>query len=184
MRSVTPDPFIRVLHRARVLFMGLLLLVLSTTTSSVVLGWRSGEIDRVFVAPVRNTIKALNTAFSEESEDPSVSSPSGRWKKYVNITPTAAVQKITTPQKPRPGITRTSGSSTYEDSVQKMNSDAAAAKAAQDAWWAEQQKQFTTTQQQNQTNFDTFNQQAQQDMQKFQAENQAKLEEFKKANGF
>lgn len=184
----SPVSFSTVLTRARVLFSVLLILVLLSTISSVVLGWKSGELDKRVLAPAKQFLSWVSETFAAFDTPKNESTPSGIWKKYVNVTPTQPPKRNNAQQPSQKTIInppqyQTSGTS-YEESVKQMNERAAQQKAAQDAWWADQQKQFEATKQQNQQNFLNSQQQAEQNMDQFQKESQARIDEFKQKYGF
>lgn len=184
----SPTSFSVILTRARVLFIVLLILVITSTSSSMVLGWKSGEIDKRILAPIKHLVSSMIDTLASLDKPVKESTPSGAWKKYVNATPTQTPHRVTTqtPSKKNSvvGPQYQTGNTSYEEAVRQMNERSAAQRAAQDAWWTEQQKQFEATKQQNQQNFLNSQQQAQQNMEQFQKESQAKVEEFKKKYGF
>ena len=182
------NSFRTVLTRARVLFTVLLILVLSSTASSLVLGWKSGELDKRFLTPAKQFLSWVSETLTALDTPKNESTPSGIWKKYVNVTPTQP-PKRTTVRQPSPQVIidqpqYQTGGTSYEEAVRQMNERAAQQKAAQDAWWSDQQKQFEATKQQNQQNFLNSQQQAQQNMDQFQKESQARVDEFKQKYGF
>lgn len=165
-------PFPAILRRARILFAVLLILTIASTSSSLVLGWKSGEFEKRIIAPVKTAVNDFFVAMTEETEE-KPSSPSGSWKKYVDTTPTPQAKRgasnggtriiIVTP-KPQ------TGTSTYDRQVQQMNEWSAQQQANQDAWWEEQQKNFEATKQQNNAWFEAEKARQQQEMEQFQAE--------------
>lgn len=184
----SPASFASVLSRARVLFSVLVMLVLLSTASSLVLGWKSGELDKRVITPAKQFFSWVSDALTALDTPKKESTPSGIWKKYVNVTPTQPKKRSTTQQPSQKIIINEpkyqTSESSYEETVRQMNERASQQKAAQDAWWSDQQKQFEATKQQNQQNFLNSQQQAQQNMDQFQKESQARVDEFKQKYGF
>ncbi|GEM_PF-3053006 len=175
-----------VLARARLLFVLLLIVVLSSVSSSLILGWQSGELQSKIISPIKQNITSIIEELISNEETEKKATPSGSWKKYVNTTPTQQPKRIIRqPQRiiiSQPQY-QTSGTS-YEEALRQMNERAAQKKAEQDAWWTQKQQEFNAFGQQSQQNMQDFQRQAQQNMEQFEKKNQQKVDEFKKQNGF
>lgn len=157
-----------ILVRARLLFGVLLLLLALSFSSSFILGWQSGEIQIRIVQPTKRFVTStIESLFADDDSEKSAS-PSGSWKKYVNVTPTQRARQTNQPQKTiiQSQIQQNTGNSS-EEALRRQNE-----------WWAQVQAENARKSEESRRSVEEFGRQSRENLEKFRAESEVKRQEF------
>lgn len=179
----------KVLIRAQVIFLVILILVIGTSGSAVYAGYKSGQLKRVFVEPIRSFFSSLANPEASISGQPSL-----EYKVNVETASPTATSLKSNPQPTqttKPSIQTNTptytiqNNTSYQDQIKAMNAKADQeyqdALKAQQQWAQQQQQQGQQWLQQQSAQNDaaakaSYDQQVQQ--------MQQQTEDWKKAHGF